>query len=83
MESVSIKDQGGIGVWIMISGCPLPEKHSLFDRTQDLSGPTFAVCACCEFQKGKNFQLFDARGDLPVAAYPEHLRCGYGKRKTV
>lgn len=70
MESTSIKDPGGIGKWILILGCPLTEKHFLVDPDQSASRPTFSTCAACEFQKGENLQLFDARGDLPVAVYP-------------
>lgn len=77
MESTSIKDPNGIGKWILILGCPLKEKHSLTDHIERVSGPTFADCASCEFQEGRNFQLFDPSGELPVAAYPELLRCGY------
>lgn len=80
MESLLIKDAGGIGKWILISGCPLAEKHSLFDPDQNVSGPTFAVCSCCEFQEGKDFQFFDSSGEFPIAAYPELLRCGYFKK---
>jgi len=77
MESTLVKDSGGIGKWILILGCPLKQKHSLTDDVQKVSGPTFTDCASCEFQQGRNFQLFDPTGELPVAAYPELLRCGY------
>lgn len=79
MESVSIKDPSGIGKWVLISGYPFVEKHSLFNPVQKLFGPTFSVFVYCEFQEGKNFKFFDAIGEFP--AYPELLRCGYSPKK--
>jgi len=76
MESLLIKDAAGIGKWILILGCPLAEKHSLFDAIQNDSGPTFAVCACCEFQEGRDFQFFDSTGEFPIEAFPDLLKCG-------
>lgn len=58
MESTSIKDPNGIGKWILILGCPLKEKHSLTDHIERVSGPTFADCASCEFQQGRDTLSF-------------------------
>ena len=76
MESTSIKDPGGIGKWILILGCPLTEKHSLVDPDQSASGPTFATCACCEFQEGTDFKFFDSTGEFPIEVLPDLLKCG-------
>jgi hypothetical protein len=76
MESTSIKDLNGIGKWILILGCPLAERHSLFDPVQNASGPTFAVCACCEFQQGRDFEFRDPTGEFPIVVHPHLLKFG-------
>lgn len=78
MESTSIKDPNGIGKWILILGCPLKEKHSLTDHIERVSGPTFADCASCEFQQGRDFEFRgDETGEFPFTVHPEGLKCGY------
>ena len=77
MESTSIKDPNDIGKWILILGCPLKEKHSLTDHIERVSGPTFADCASCGFQQGKNFELLDSTGEFPIVVNPDLLKCGY------
>ena len=78
MESTLVKDKGGIGSWILILGCPLKEKHSLTDDVQNVSGPTFAGCAHCEYQVGINYQILGADvGSDGAEVFPERLKCGY------
>ena len=81
MESLLIEDAAGIGKWILILGCPLAERHSLFDPVQNASGPTFAVCACCEFQEGSDFQFFDSSGEFPIEVFPDLLKCSYLRKE--
>ena len=76
MESTSIKDPNGIGKWILILGCPLKEKHSLTDHIERVSGPTFADCASCEFQQGRDFEFRDPTGEFPIVVHPHLLKCG-------
>ena len=81
MDSTSIRAKGGIGGWILILGCPLREKHSFFDSVQNISGPSFADCARCDYQVGRNYEIIGADGTYDGAAvYPERLECGYGKK---
>jgi len=78
MESTSIKNEGGLGTRILILGCPLKEKHSVNDGVRKISGPSFAGCASCKFQRGKDFEFRgDETGEFPFIVYPERLRCGY------
>ena len=66
-----------IGQWIVILGCPLDAKHSIRDDTQQISGPSFAECACCEHQVGSGYETLGMHGyqdGTPV--YPERLKCG-------
>ena len=55
------KDKNG-GKWFLILGCPLKEKHSIIDEGQNVSGPSFADCAHCEFQIGKNYEILSSDG---------------------
>ena len=54
VKSTLVKDKGGTGSWILILGCPLKEKYSLSNSLKNVSGPTFADCAHCEYQVGIN-----------------------------
>jgi len=73
--------QVALGRWIVILGCPLIRKHSIIDDDKKISGPTFTDCASCRFQDGKDFQVFDASGEFPVAAFPDLLQCGYPRQE--
>ena len=71
-----IEAEGG-GKWILIQGCPLPEKHSLKDPKTEATGPTFADCASCEYQQGKDYEILGALGIYDAAqVFPERLKCG-------
>jgi len=64
-------------VIIVILYCPIPEKHELKDVMNGLSGPSFATCAECEHQAGKDFVILNYAGEYDGAAmYPELLKCG-------
>ena len=77
MESITKKDKGGIGSWILILGCPLKEKHSLSDLLKNVSGPTSADCAHCEYQIGKDYEILGADGtSYGAEVFPEQLKCG-------
>jgi hypothetical protein len=77
MEYTYIQDIHDSGSWLVILGCPLESKHHVFSHaSQSLSGPTFATCAACEHQVGKNYQLLGLDNE-PVKVYPERLKCGY------
>jgi len=76
LESTLVKHEGGIGKWILILGCPLKKKHSLIDDIQMVSGPTFAGCSSCEFERGKNFEFRDSTGEFPITVHLERLKCG-------
>lgn len=78
MEFSLIRDESSQGKWLVIIGCPLPERHSLKDSNQKVSGPSFAQCAHCDYQVGKNYETLNADGTYDGAdTYPERLRCGY------
>lgn len=78
MDIYLLKDDRDAGSWVMIIGCPLPEKHELKDRNKGLSGPSFATCAECEYQVGKDVVILNADGEYDgVQMYPELLKCGY------
>ncbi|NWG02162.1 MAG: hypothetical protein HXY44_04800 [Syntrophaceae bacterium] len=77
MESTLVNDAGGMGKWIVILGGPLIKKNSIIDNDKKISGPTFSDCASFKFQDGKDFQLFDASGEFPVAAFLKLIQCGY------
>ena len=76
MEIHLLKDGTGAGAWVMILGCPMPEKHELKDRMNGLSGPSFAICAECEYQAGKDFVILNPDGEYDGATMcPELLKC--------
>jgi hypothetical protein len=78
MESISVKHEGVLGTRILILGCPLKEKHSVADVVRKVSGPSFAGCASCEFQRGKDFEFRgDETGEFPFIVHPDRLQCGY------
>lgn len=76
MKIHKFKDPKTGGSWIMILGCPLPEKHTLCDAQTAQTGPSFAQCAECEHQIGENFELLGAEGHYDAARiFPERLLC--------
>lgn len=77
MEIHLLKEDTDVGSWVMILGCPMPEKHDLKDRMNGLCGPSFATCAECEYQAGKDFVILNPDGEYDGAMmYPELLKCG-------
>jgi hypothetical protein len=69
MESSLVKDARGLGSWIVILGYPLKEKHTLSDPSRNLSGPTFADCAHCEYQVGKDYEILGSDGNYDGANF--------------
>ncbi len=77
MEYTYIQDLDGSGSWLVILACPLESKHQdVSTAPHSLSGPTFATCATCEYQSGRNYQILGPDNE-PLAIYPERLQCGY------
>lgn len=72
-----IKHPSGLGSWIVILGCPLVHRHEpIITAGRDVPGPSFAVCASCEHQLGRDFDMRDPYMDWSTQAYPELLACG-------
>ena len=64
------------GQWIVILDCPLDEKHSIRDEKEQISGPSFADCACCEHQAGSGYESLGMHGYQDgMQVYPERLKC--------
>ena len=60
MNHMQFKDvEGRGGSWILILDCPWPERHVLTDPDSGSTGPSFAECAGCEYQKGLNIEIQD------------------------
>jgi hypothetical protein len=79
MKWTNVRVDGG-GKWILILGCPLPEKHTLKDRDSGATGPSFADCAGCPYQAGRDYEILGALGTYDASrVFPERLECGYGK----
>ena len=77
MDIHLLKDDAPTGSWVMILGCPMPEKHGLKDKTNGLNGPSFATCAECEHQIGEKYQMMGADGNYDgTDIFPERLVCG-------
>ena len=76
MKIYKFKDKIHGGSWMLILGCPLPEKHDLHDRTTEKTGPSFAQCSQCEHQIGRNFEILGEDGEYDGAKiFPERLMC--------
>ena len=76
MKIYKFKDKKYGGFWILILGCPLPEKHNLHDNATGKIGPSFAQCSQCEHQIGRNFEILDSDGEYDGAEiFPERLMC--------
>ena len=59
---------------MLILGCHLPEKHNLHDSATGRTGPSFAQCAQCEHQIGRNFEILGEDGEYDGAQiFPERL----------
>jgi hypothetical protein len=77
MRYVVTKDTSGKGSWFLIVGCPLEQAHVLRDSERNISGPSFAICANCEYQTGVHLEDRDPDADWSAQVYPERLKCGY------
>jgi len=70
------KKDGGKGIIILT--CPLEEKHTVTDKAQDISGPSFVDCAHCEYQAGTRYEILDPDNkNDSKKVFPERLKCGY------
>jgi hypothetical protein len=79
MKFTHVKEKKG-GDWIVILGCPIRDKHSIFDKKRKISGPSFADCNSCEYQAGTDTVASGAEGDYAGAPlFPERLKCGLKK----
>lgn len=79
MDHITIKDPSAGGSWLLILGCPWAQKHLLFDRARNVSGPSFADCASCEHQIGDYFEQRELEEGWIARTFPEFLECGYGQ----
>jgi hypothetical protein len=77
MKFVQVADPSGSGTWLLILGCPVEPSHILHDKNRTVSGPTFAICANCEHQKGINLEIHDFDSEWSNEIHPERLKCGY------
>jgi hypothetical protein len=78
METTFLRTEAANERWIVILGCPCPEKHVIKDPEGNLSGPSFAVCSSCEHQEGTNFHVMGKDGEFNGAdIFPERLVCGF------
>jgi hypothetical protein len=76
MKIFKFRDKNDGGFWIMILGCPLPEKHNLYDEATGKKGPSYAQCSQCEHQIGINFEILGADGEYDGSQIlPERLMC--------
>ena len=77
MEFKYEKEKDG-GERIIILTCPLEEKHTVTDKVQDISGPSFADCASREHQVGTGYAILDSDNESDgETVFPERLKCGY------
>ncbi len=76
MNTYKYRDTTDGGFWMLILGCPLPEKHDLHDWGSGKTGPSFAQCSQCENQIGSNFEVLGSEGEYDGASiFPERLMC--------
>lgn len=80
MQYVVTKDSSGKGGWFLVVGCPLKQLHILRDDERNISGPSFALCASCEYQTGVHLEDRDPDVDWSAQVYPDRLKCGYYER---
>lgn len=67
------------GKTMLILDCPWKEKHVERDSESGITGPSFAVCAYCEYQRGINLELRDLDHDWMSEPFPERLKCGFNE----
>ena len=77
MDHALIPEESGQGRWIVILGCPLPEAHVLVDQARTISGPSFALCADCEHQRGSSYEDRDLDAEWSARIDPGRLDCGF------
>ncbi len=82
MDHILTKDRSGKGHWILIVGCPWDLQHLLCDNETGIKGPSFALCAACEYQRGINLELRDADHEYSSEPFPERLQCGFNEDRS-